>query len=137
MAETEPVKPTKLYTVKDLKDHTTEDDCWIAINGKVYDVTHFLDEHPGGFDIIVTNTGKDATEDFEEIGHSNAAKEMLAKYIIGDFEGDATRTNRASISAVKAQQANLQSSNPLLKLLQVLLPLLVILAAIFVPKYLL
>lgn len=52
-------------------------------------------------------------------------------------EGDATRTNRASISAVKAQQANLQSSNPLLKLLQVLLPLLVILAAIFVPKYLL
>lgn len=57
MAETEPVKPTKLYTVKDLKEHTTEDDCWIAINGKVYDVTHFLDEHPGGFDIIVTNTG--------------------------------------------------------------------------------
>ena len=57
MAETEPVKPTKLYTVKDLKEHTTEDDCWIAINGKVYDVTQFLDEHPGGFDIIVTNTG--------------------------------------------------------------------------------
>lgn len=52
-------------------------------------------------------------------------------------EGDAKRTNRASISAVKAQQANLQSSNPLLKVLQVLLPLLVILAAIFVPKYLL
>jgi hypothetical protein len=47
------------------------------------------------------------------------------------------KTNRASISAVKAKQANLQSSNPVLKLLQVLLPLLVILAAIFVPKYLL
>ena len=30
--------------------------------------------------------GKDATEDFEEIGHSNAAKEMLAKYVIGDFD---------------------------------------------------
>ena len=57
MAEVEPVKPTKMYAVKDLKQHTTEDDCWIAINGKVYDVTHFLDEHPGGFDIIVTNTG--------------------------------------------------------------------------------
>lgn len=57
MAEIEPVKPTKMYAVKDLKQHTTEDDCWIAISGKVYDVTHFLDEHPGGFDIIVTNTG--------------------------------------------------------------------------------
>jgi len=31
-------------------------------------------------------TGKDATEDFEEIGHSNAAKDLLSKYIIGDFE---------------------------------------------------
>ena len=30
--------------------------------------------------------GKDATEDFEEIGHSNSAKEMLAKYIIGSYE---------------------------------------------------
>lgn len=32
------------------------------------------------------HAGKDATEDFEEIGHSNAAKELLSKYIIGDFE---------------------------------------------------
>ena len=30
--------------------------------------------------------GKDATEDFEEIGHSNAAKEMLKKYHIGSYE---------------------------------------------------
>jgi cytochrome b involved in lipid metabolism len=41
---------------------------------------------PGGFDIILSNTGKDATEDFEEIGHSNAAKEMLTKYHIGSYE---------------------------------------------------
>ena len=30
--------------------------------------------------------GKDATEDFEEIGHSNAAKDLLEKYVVGDFE---------------------------------------------------
>lgn len=30
-------------------------------------------------------TGKDATEDFEEIGHSSTAKEMLDKYLIGNF----------------------------------------------------
>ena len=32
------------------------------------------------------DAGKDATEDFEEIGHSNAAKDLLSKYIVGDFE---------------------------------------------------
>ena len=50
--------------------------------------------------------------------------------------GDVTEINRSAISAVKAKQASMGSS-PLLKLLQVLLPLLIILAAIFLPKYVL
>ncbi|CAL5229091.1 g12350 [Coccomyxa viridis] len=127
----------KMYSLTEVKQHNTEEDCWIVVHGKVYNVTEFLDEHPGGFDIILTNTGKDATEDFEEIGHSNAAKDLLSKYIIGDFEGgDVSHLNKPSISAVRAQQTT-TASNPALKLLQILLPLLVILAAIFVPKYLL
>lgn len=32
------------------------------------------------------HAGKDATQDFEEIGHSNSAKEQLAKYLIGEYE---------------------------------------------------
>ena len=47
---------SKVYTLADLKAHATEADCWILVHGKVYDVTAFLDEHPGGFDIIVSNT---------------------------------------------------------------------------------
>ena len=50
--------------------------------------------------------------------------------------GDVSHLNKPSISAVKAKQTT-SSGSPALKLLQVLLPLLVILAAIFVPKYLL
>ena len=34
---------------------------------------------------LLAPAGKDASEDFEEIGHSRAAKEMLAKYYIGEF----------------------------------------------------
>ena len=47
----------KVYSLSEAKDHTTEEDCWVVIFGKVYDVTKFLDEHPGGYDIILTNTG--------------------------------------------------------------------------------
>lgn len=50
---------------------------------------------------------------------------------------DIRQVSRSTISAVKAKELKSSSSNPVLKLLQVLLPLLVILAAIFVPKYLL
>ena len=47
----------KTINLDDCKRHTTEKDCWIVLSGKVYDVTEFLDEHPGGFDIVLAATG--------------------------------------------------------------------------------
>ena len=47
----------KTFTLGDVKTHTTEKDCWLVIHGKVYNVTEFLDEHPGGYDIVVSNSG--------------------------------------------------------------------------------
>lgn len=46
-----------VYTIEDLKKHTTEKSCWLVVKGKVHDVTEFLEEHPGGFDIILNSTG--------------------------------------------------------------------------------
>ena len=68
----------KTISLAEASKHKSEKDCWLIIHGKVYDVTAFLDEHPGGYDIVVAASGKDGTEDFEEIGHSTTAKEMLA-----------------------------------------------------------
>ena len=45
--------------------HNTQLSCWIAISGKVYDLTSFLTEHPGGSSIILQQSGKDATEMFK------------------------------------------------------------------------
>lgn len=49
---------SKNFTLEECAKHSTEKDCWLVIHGKVYDVTEFLDEHPGGYDIVVANTGK-------------------------------------------------------------------------------
>ncbi len=49
MAEASPVEPaTRILDLSELKKHTTETDCYLLYDGKVYDVTEFLDEHPGG-----------------------------------------------------------------------------------------
>mgnify|MGYP000107573391 CR=1 FL=1 len=49
----------------------------------MYDVSSYLDDHPGGAEVMLDVGGKDADEFFEDIGHSNDAREELKKHLIG------------------------------------------------------
>ena len=53
---------SKIITWLELMKHTKTSDAWVLINGKVYDVTTYLAEHPGGDDILMYFSGKDASE---------------------------------------------------------------------------
>ncbi|EEQ36550.1 hypothetical protein CLUG_00673 [Clavispora lusitaniae ATCC 42720] len=74
-------KTLPLLSQADLAKHNTAQDCWVTLyNRKVYNVTKFLDEHPGGDDLILEYAGKDITEimgDAETHEHSESAYEML------------------------------------------------------------
>ena len=48
---------SRLIDLEEVKKHTTEKSGWLVVHGNVYDVTEFLEEHPGGYDIILTSTG--------------------------------------------------------------------------------
>ena len=77
----------KSYTAAEVEKHNTEEDCWISIHGKVYDVTKFLDDHPGGPEIITDSAGMDSSMEFEDTGHSEDARSQLKDYYIGELEG--------------------------------------------------
>ena len=62
------------------------------------DVTTWLDDHPGGGEIILEFAGGDATPVFEDIGHSSEARELLKKFVIGDLSG----TNSQSLKSLKS-----------------------------------
>ncbi|KAJ3070435.1 Cytochrome b5 [Podochytrium sp. JEL0797] len=76
-----------VFTAAEVKKHCTAADCWMIIHGKVYNVTDFLAEHPGGEEIMVEVAGTDATEAFDDIGHSADAKKDLAGFLVGALEG--------------------------------------------------
>jgi len=76
---------TTMYTEDEVSYHCDPNSCWIIIDGKVYDVTEFLYEHPGGIDIMLEYGGHDATSAFSDVGHSKDAKSILKKYYIGDI----------------------------------------------------
>ena len=53
----------------------------------MYDVTKFLDDHPGGGNLLLGVAGKDASEKFDDNDHSMDAREMTKDYLIGELEG--------------------------------------------------
>ena len=81
-----PKKEQKIYTLSEVFRHNQENDCWIVIGDNVYDVTNYLNTHPGGDIIIMERAGMDATRVFLDQNHSSAAKVLLEKYLIGKVD---------------------------------------------------
>uniref|UniRef100_T1PCC2 Cytochrome b5-like protein n=1 Tax=Musca domestica TaxID=7370 RepID=T1PCC2_MUSDO len=65
--------------------HDDYSDCWVVIYDRVYDVTTFLQDHPGGADVIMDYAGRDATLAFHGTGHSRDAIEQMRDYLIGEL----------------------------------------------------
>ena len=52
----------------------------------IYDVSNYTDDHPGGAEVLLDVSGQDADEFFEDIGHSQDAREELKKLLIGKLK---------------------------------------------------
>ncbi|CAD5166440.1 cytochrome b5-like [Musa acuminata AAA Group] len=125
----------KVYTLAEVSAHNSAHDCWLVIDGKVYDVTKFLDDHPGGDEVLVSSTGKDATDDFEDVGHSTAARAMLDEYYVGEID-DTTILKDVKYTAPKQPHYNQdKTSEFIIRLLQFLVPLAILGLAVAIKIY--
>lgn len=81
-------------TVDEVRNHSSESDCWLIINGAVYNVTSYIPIHPGGAQEISSLCGQDATTAFATQGGegqlSNDADSDLTSLIIGKL-GDSIK----------------------------------------------
>ncbi|MFO0703588.1 MAG: cytochrome b5 domain-containing protein [Patescibacteria group bacterium] len=81
----------KSYTLADISNHSKAEDCYMAIEGKVYDMTPYIQKqlHPGGAAILF-GCGKDSTAIFnlrpkDNRPHSQKARNQLENYYIGEL----------------------------------------------------
>ncbi|GAB1301916.1 Cytochrome b5 [Apodemus speciosus] len=81
-------KDVKYYTLEEIQKHKDSKSTWVILHHKVYDLTKFLEEHPGGEEVLREQAGGDATESFEDVGHSTDARELSKTFIIGELHPD-------------------------------------------------
>ncbi|XP_072948078.1 cytochrome b5-like [Epargyreus clarus] len=72
------------FTRKEIEARNRRDDAVIIIDNVVYDVTHFLDDHPGGVEVLLNNAGRDASRCFHDVGHSDDAKQWRQRFRLGE-----------------------------------------------------
>lgn len=88
------------FSLSEVAMHSTLDDCWLIMFDKVYDVTEFVFEHPGGDFILLEYAGCDATQAFIA-SHGSSAYKMLDKYLIGTLnDEDLCYSNSSSYCSI-------------------------------------
>lgn len=77
----------KAYSMDEVMMHKDTQSCWTVVNGNVYDVTTWINQHPGGPEKILFLCGKDGTSNFTN-KHSGQEKPeaMLQSFKIGQIK---------------------------------------------------
>ena len=92
------IPPANTITLNmvEIAKHNNQNDCWMLISGKVYDITNYFGSHPGGSSTMTPSCGTDATAAYmtkdpyatssgNRSAHSYRAESQLADYYIGNF----------------------------------------------------
>ncbi|KAL0286129.1 UNVERIFIED_CONTAM: cytochrome [Sesamum calycinum] len=85
---------------------------------QVYNVTNYLNDHPGGDEVLLAAAGKDASEEFEDVGHGSAARLMLDEFYVGEIDPSINLTTKiedTTLGPIKdVKDKPLESTNKLL-----------------------
>lgn len=84
-----------ILTMSEVAKHNTLSDCWMVISNKVYDVTVFINSHPGGKEEIAKGCGINATNLYETKGgkgepHTSTTQSFLSSFYLGELNQEIT-----------------------------------------------
>lgn len=104
------------YTLTQISGHNSSTDCWMAINGNVYDVTEYLTDHDRMLDIRPW-CGTDATNDYNTKNgrnqpHTVQADTILNQYLIGTLETSEQSQSTSPITDINKLVSTAPKTNP-------------------------
>lgn len=75
---------SKKISIEEVAKHQSDSDCWIIVHGKVYDVTGFLNDHPGGKKVLLKAAGTDASKQFDAFHNASVLAKYGPNFLIGE-----------------------------------------------------
>jgi cytochrome-b5 reductase len=106
----------------------------LADKSSVYNVTDYVRDHPGGVDVLLDLAGKDATEGYEDVGHSEDADEILRSYLIG-VAADSNKARKAKAVKLVQQSSPLPTNTRTWPASSIALTVVLASVAVAVPAY--
>lgn len=99
--------PQKQFTREEIEKHDNDSDCWIVVDGKVYDATSVLAWHPGGKAAITAHAGKAHQETSDEFAsiHDDFAYQKLKECALGVVTDKVAQHIKADAEAAAKEKA--------------------------------
>ncbi|CAF0786536.1 unnamed protein product [Adineta steineri] len=120
----------KILTLADVKKLAEDPNkCIMIIHNHVYDVTKFSEEHPGGEEVLKEQHGKDASDAFEDVGHSFDAREQMKAFEIAELHPDDHKKNARSRPLV-INSTDYASNHGAISWIKWVIPLVIVIVAI-------
>ncbi|KAF9885911.1 fatty acid alpha-hydroxylase [Aspergillus nanangensis] len=104
-----PGRTLPTFTPAEVESHNNAKSCYVTVGSKVYDITSFVDDHPGGGDLVLEYAGKDVKEilrDPVSHEHSDAAYEILEDSLVGFVSPNAAGKDAISNGTTANRAAN-------------------------------
>ncbi|KAI8345337.1 acyl-CoA dehydrogenase/oxidase [Blakeslea trispora] len=91
----------KTFTVEEVAKHNTAKDIWVIVDGKVFDLSNFINEHPGGKKVLLKKAGKDATKEFKTF-HNDAIMQRVGLPMQIGVIGTSASTSAPAVASSSA-----------------------------------
>ncbi|PSC69297.1 cytochrome b5 domain-containing RLF [Micractinium conductrix] len=90
-------------TLAEVAQHSSPDDCWTVLRGKVYNMTPYLRFHPGGTPLLLKIAGKDGTALFNKYHAWVNYDFLMAKCLVGMLAPPSSSSEDAAATAAGAE----------------------------------
>ncbi|KAK4111733.1 putative cytochrome b5 reductase [Canariomyces notabilis] len=93
------------YTAGEVAAHNNASNLWVIIHGEVFDVTSYLNDHPGGADLLLEVAGGDGSEPFDSAAHSEDAFDIMQGFRVGRLKDEGLKRKPKTVRLVAPDPA--------------------------------